>query len=87
MIGSGAVAALGSFQRKGLHRGWRLHRLRVSADRLRSIHLGAVSFAVAPILGFFTLFYMVGTNTLIQSTVPGELRDGWPASTVSFSSG
>ena len=32
------------------------------------------SFTIAPILGFLTLFYMVGTNTLIQSTVPGELR-------------
>jgi MFS family permease len=74
MIGSGAVAALGSFQRKGL--------LVVGGSIFFALLLIAfaqstwapVSFVVAPILGFFTLFYMVGTNTLIQSTVPGELR-------------
>jgi hypothetical protein len=74
MIGSAAVAALGSFQRKGL--------MVVGGSIVFALLLigfgqsswAPLSFAIAPVLGFFTLFYMVGTNTLIQSTVPGELR-------------
>jgi len=74
MIGSASVAAFGSFQRKGL--------MVVGGSMIFGVLLIAfaqstspqVSFIVAPVLGFFTLFYMVGTNTLIQSTVPGGLR-------------
>jgi hypothetical protein len=74
MIGSGAVAAMGSFQRKGLIV---LGSSMAFAVMLMAFGLSTwapLSFTVAPILGFFTLFYMVGTNTLIQATVPGELR-------------
>jgi MFS family permease len=74
MVGSAAVAALGNFQRKGI--------IVVGSSMIFGVLLmtfgmsiwAPLSFTVAPILGFFTLFYMVGTNTLIQATVPGELR-------------
>jgi MFS family permease len=74
MIGSAAVAALGNYQRKGI--------IVVGSSVVFALLLmtfgmstwAPLSFTVAPILGFFTLFYMVGTNTLIQATVPGELR-------------
>jgi len=73
-IGSVAVASLGNYRRKG--------RLIIGSAIIFSILLTTfsistwvpLSLVIAPILGFFTLFYMVGTNTLIQSTVPGALR-------------
>ncbi|MFN0072521.1 MAG: MFS transporter [Chloroflexota bacterium] len=74
MIGSAAVAMLGSFRRKGLI---------VMGSSMVFVFLligfaqstwAPLSFIIAPVLGFFTLFYMVGTNTLIQASVPGELR-------------
>lgn len=74
MLGSAAVAGLGSFRRKGI--------IVIGGSMIFCALLitfaqstwAPLSFVVAPVLGFFTLFYMVGTNTLIQSTVPGELR-------------
>jgi MFS family permease len=74
MIGSAAVAALGSFQRKGIIVVGGSIAFAVLLMAFGQSTWAPVSFIIAPVLGFFTLFYMVGTNTLIQSTVPGELR-------------
>jgi MFS family permease len=74
MVGSAAVAALGSFHRKGIIVVGGSIAFALLLIAFGQSNWAPLSFTIAPILGFFTLFYMVGTNTLIQSTVPGELR-------------
>lgn len=74
LVGAMFVAVLGSFRRKGV--------IAVGSSMACAMLLIAfalsgwapLSLAIAPALGFFTLFYMVSTNTLIQTIVPGNLR-------------